>query len=87
MPVSDQFPIAFHTDSSKRTLPDIVALTCVHNAEGGDTLLADAESAFHILNPAIPGHWTSYPVISRELLSHRSAKALGPTSHAMPSRF
>ena len=51
LPVSQtNLPIAFHTDSSKRdTLPDIVGLTCLQNAEGGDTLLADAEGAYRIL--------------------------------------
>lgn len=65
MPVSQtNLPIAFHTDSSKRdTLPDIVALTCVQNAEGGDTLLADAENAFHILKSRHP--WT-LDILSRD---------------------
>ena len=56
LPVSQSnLPIAFHTDSSKRdTLPDIVGLTCVQNAEGGDTLLADAEAAYRILKARHP---------------------------------
>ena len=65
LPVSQtNLPIAFHTDSSKRdTLPDIVGLTCLQDAEGGDTLLADAEQAYSMLRSRHP--W-ALDILSRD---------------------
>ena len=58
IPISQtNLPIDFHTDSSQKdTIPDVVGLTCVQHAYGGETILTDVRDAYVRLEKFHP--WT-----------------------------